>query len=214
MLILASLIAAQFYHVYSIWGNFAECLEILCDTTTALLILHKAVIFFIKRDMIVDFEEQGRKMWILEFEEPRNRKIMIEAAKTGQKLTYTFQTIVIFTVANHLLAPAISVFYQWKSGVPTTEFSYTLPYFVKFPLDLRHPLEHAIAYIPTTICSVCLVSYISGIDAFYCNTIQQLILRLKILKRSVTHTKWSDFEEESPLTLLRSCVNKHSAIIK
>lgn len=208
----------QFYHIYLIWGKFFDCLEILCNTTTSLLIVHKVIIFLFKRDIIVDFEKQSRELWIVEFQDPRNMQIMINAAKRGQELTYIFLVIVIFTITNFFLAPAIAVFYQWKSGIPPTEFVYVLPYLVKLPLNLRNPLQHTIGYIPVTICSISLVYYITGIDAFYCTAIQHLVLHLTLLQRSLTELGSSKLAKnngiESPLEHLHICIEKHKAIIK
>ncbi|XP_012256242.3 odorant receptor 13a-like isoform X1 [Athalia rosae] len=218
LLVLLGLTLTQFYHVYLIWDNFFDCLEILCNTTTSFLIIHKTIIFIWNRDIILNFESQGRRMWIAEFHDPNNVQIMIEAAKTAQKLTYIFLSIVIFTLTNFFIAPAVSVFYQWRSGVPPEEFHYVLPYLVKLPLDLHQPVQHAIGYIPTTICSITLIYYIAGIDSFYCTSVQHIVLHFKILARSLTQLQTIKHPNcgnaESVMNHLRSCVEKHDAIIK
>ncbi|XP_046484381.2 odorant receptor 13a-like [Neodiprion pinetum] len=157
-------------------------------------------------------------MWITEFRDPDNTDAMISAAKVAHKLTYIFLSIVIFTIANFFFAPAVSIFYQWKSGKAPTEFVYVLPYLVKLPLDLNDSVQHAIAYVPVTICSVSLIFYISGIDAFYCLAIQHLVLHLQLLQRALIKLRLRSLDKKDKTKLaldyLRLCVEKHQAIIK
>lgn len=174
--------------------------------------------FLSKRDIIVDFEAENRRMWVTEFRDSSNASLMIDYAKRAQKLTYAFFGLVIFTITNFFFAPAIHIIYQWKSGVPPTEFVYVLPYLVNLPLNLHQPLQHAIGYIPVAICSYSLIFYITGIDAFYCSAIQHLVLHLKLLQRSLVEFQpnepAAEGEGKTAWNHLRRCIKKHQVIIK